>query len=77
MNLIECPACGTRVPDYATECPHCGNPRSDSSSNKQKSQKMKLTVWDGVRIGCGIYIVLPIILVVISFALLILISRYK
>ncbi len=37
------------------------------------TQKQTITVWDGVKIGCGIFIVLPAILLVIAMLFLMLV----
>jgi len=44
------------------------------TSNERMNTQKPITVWDGVKIGCGIFIVLPAILLVATILFLMLVA---
>lgn len=61
MPLVNCSECRARVSDRAAACPHCGNPIADAWSGPTEVRASSGVV-DGVKLGCGMFIVLPILL---------------
>lgn len=68
MALTTCPDCGKEVSTSAQACPGCGRPMS-AVSVTAKEVKARSGIMDGVNIGCGIFIVLPIIIIILLIAL--------
>ena len=68
MALMNCPECKIEVSDKAASCPKCGCPIANPlslppSAGKGKSEvKARSGVMDGVKLGCGMFIILPLIL---------------
>ena len=57
----KCPYCAEEIKAEAVVCKHCGRELAHIDSNNKKG----LTIGDGVRTGCGMFIVLPIIIIAI------------
>ena len=79
MALINCPECNREISDMAESCPHCGLPLvtelTETVDTEQIPQmKAKSGVADGVKIGAGMFIVLPFLLIVGGFVLLLLLG---
>jgi hypothetical protein len=69
MALLMCPDCEGKVSDQAAACPHCGRPmRSPATSAAAPTRRaasdvrVNKGVGTGVRIGFGMFIVLPLVL---------------
>lgn len=62
MALIACRECQHEISDQAAACPHCGAPLQAASP---KEVKARSGVADGVKIGCGIFIVLPLLILML------------
>jgi uncharacterized membrane protein YvbJ len=72
----ECPYCAELIKNEAKVCKHCGynletgNPSNVANTATPITQlatpqpKAGSTVGDGVKLGCGMFIVLPIIIIV-------------
>jgi uncharacterized membrane protein len=56
MSLVVCPDCQTNISDLAPACPKCGRPGGKGA------QRTTSTVGSGVKIGFGMFVVLPILL---------------
>lgn len=67
MALVKCPDCGREVSDVAPTCPGCGRPLRMQAAPKEVQARSG--VMDGVKIGCGIFIVLPIIIILVLVAI--------
>jgi len=68
MALIKCPDCGHEVSDRAPTCPNCGapiaaQPPTRATSAQVREVQARSGIADGVKIGCGMFIVLPILIV--------------
>lgn len=59
--LINCPECNNQISDQAANCPNCAFPISSIPSSTV-SVKSKSGVKEGVKMGCGAFIVLPIMI---------------
>ena len=78
MALINCPECHREISDKAESCPHCGFPlvvelTQAVESGQQLQVKAKSGIADGVKIGAGMFIVLPLLIgaaLVVIFLLL-------
>lgn len=57
MPLTQCPDCKKEVSSIAEFCPHCGR-----SSQKRQTVNADLGVWQGVKIGLGMVVVLPFLI---------------
>lgn len=71
MALINCPECNNEISDKAVSCPKCAFPINEQDSNSKNDRG--LTVSDGVKTGCGMFFVLPMIIIsllIIVFALI-------
>jgi len=73
MALIQCYECSREISDKAPVCPHCGAPsisqakvqdvKEQFATQPAKSEvRAKSGVMDGVKIGCGMFIVLPLLI---------------
>lgn len=63
MVLIKCPECEHVISDKADFCTHCGYSRKLNGPENQTKQvhvEAKSDVMNGVRIGVGMFIVLPL-----------------
>lgn len=70
MNTKPCPYCAEQIMQDATICRYCNTDLRTGESRYKPTQnnappKQNLSVGDGVRTGCGMFIVLPIIILVI------------
>ena len=79
MPLITCPDCGREVSDRAPTCPQCGAPiasptvtQPDPAVVVQQPAEVQARsgVMDGVKLGCGMFIVLPLIILLIIWILM-------
>lgn len=64
MAIIQCSECGREVSDKAPNCPGCGAPiaKAPLPATAPKEVQARSGVADGVKLGCGMFIVLPILL---------------
>jgi hypothetical protein len=73
IETKQCPACAEEVKAAAVICKHCGydfaagkmpqnKPISPSAPASANSAKPHSTIGDGVRLGCGMFVMLPILL---------------
>jgi len=67
VALINCPECHREISDKAESCPHCGFPLEVEltqavESGQQPQIKAKSGIADGVKIGAGMFIVLPLLI---------------
>ena len=66
MSLINCPECSGEISDRALACPCCGNPMRETLPNGDLPQyRVSVGVGDGVKLGIGMFIVLPVIIAII------------
>jgi hypothetical protein len=73
--MKKCPFCAEKIQDEAIKCKHCQSMLSNNEKNEkgideipqesheESEVKAKSGVMDGVRIGAGIFIVLPLIII--------------
>lgn len=79
MSLINCPECNREVSDKAGSCPNCGCPigkstpeiKTNNVNQNLPKVEAKSGVIDGVKLGCGMFVVLPLIIIGIGFLLFI------
>ena len=65
MALSKCPDCSNEVSTLAAACPKCGRPMKQPiilSESATSPQKTTSTVGSGVKIGFGMFVVLPLLL---------------
>jgi len=67
VALINCLECHREISDKAESCPHCGFPlivelTQVVESGQQPRVKAMSGVADGVKIGAGMFIVLPLLI---------------
>lgn len=67
MGMITCPDCKRDISDAAPSCPGCGRPMKATAAPKEV--KARSGIMDGVNIGCGIFIVLPLIILFLIFVI--------
>jgi hypothetical protein len=61
----KCPFCAETIKSEAKFCRFCNRAlNAQASPITDKPVRAKSGVWDGVKIGCGMFIVLPILLIV-------------
>lgn len=60
VGVIKCPFCAEEIKKEAIICRFCGY---DLKTGKHREVKARSTVQDGVNIGCGMFIVLPLIII--------------
>lgn len=58
-RLMDCPDCDSPVSARAPSCPHCGCP----FASEVPVVRGRSGIWDGVNLGCGMFIVLPLIII--------------
>ena len=74
--MIRCPDCGREVSDAAPACPQCGRPGASAVPvAKQPTVQARSGIMDGVNLGCGMFIVLPLILLGLAALALMALSR--
>lgn len=61
MALVKCPDCGTEISDQAPACVKCGRPRG--IADQPRTVKARSGVADGVKIGFGMFVVLPVVVI--------------
>lgn len=59
MGLMNCPDCRREISTQAPTCPNCGRAFATS---RRSDVRASSGVMDGVRLGCGMFIVLPILI---------------
>ena len=64
---VECPHCKCLVYLNGSTCPECGYKIGYTTQNLPPPAKAKggLTVSDGVKAGCGAFVVLPIVILIL------------
>ena len=68
MALIKCPDCQSDVSDLAPACPKCGRPIAAKSTPVAMTPEatIRKPISLGVKIGIGMFIVLPLIVAVVA-----------
>ena len=62
MALIACTECTREISDRAAACPHCGAPIVLPPERRGEPARTTSTVGAGVKIGFGMFVILPMIL---------------
>ena len=72
--IIQCPECNGKVSDQAGSCPHCGVRIVRGFLGGARAAPRESAVDKGVKIGVGLFIVLPLLLMAGGFLLVILLA---
>lgn len=67
-SIKKCPYCAEDIRREAIICKHCkmdltNRPTQNISTSNNSTNGKNLSVGDGVRTGCGMFIVLPLLLI--------------
>ncbi len=72
MPLIACPDCGSQVSDLAPACIQCGRPIAAAAPVPvpftTRNVRARSGVADGIKIGFGMFVLLPILMIAGCFA---------
>lgn len=76
ISLINCPACSKKISSQAQACPGCGHPiakiqlpaiQPQSKVEFPKEIRAQISIIDGVKLGIGMFIVLPLLIFAVIF----------